>query len=202
MKEAIKVQSVTIIIINGISESFQSVRWVMQKTEAILAAGGGRGRVGRGRGRQLSAGEQPGRGCVWPPRAVGSAPVAEEGSGEMDLGQEVRRCPSPRLGDAGRSVKVSAFQGQGEVSSPPQLILDIKAKCTLAVGIFLSGHILQGLPKTSAHSALHQQRLGSAIGQAPGQPRVQTGGDTVSLCKELRSWRGKHAWTELWCKKL
>lgn len=40
MKEAIKVQSVTIIIINGISESFQSVRWAMQKTQAIPAAEG------------------------------------------------------------------------------------------------------------------------------------------------------------------
>lgn len=36
MKEAIKVQSVTIIIINGISESFQSVRWVIRKTEGSL----------------------------------------------------------------------------------------------------------------------------------------------------------------------
>lgn len=39
MKEAIKVQSVTIIIINGISESFQSVRWFIQKTEEIPASG-------------------------------------------------------------------------------------------------------------------------------------------------------------------
>lgn len=39
MKEAIKVQSVTIIIINGISESFQSVRWVIQKTEEVPASG-------------------------------------------------------------------------------------------------------------------------------------------------------------------
>lgn len=39
MKEAIKVQSVTITIINGISESFQSVRWVRQKTEEIPAPG-------------------------------------------------------------------------------------------------------------------------------------------------------------------
>lgn len=38
MKEAIKVQSVTIIIIDGISESFQSVRWVIQKTEEVLAS--------------------------------------------------------------------------------------------------------------------------------------------------------------------
>lgn len=37
MKEAIKVQSVTIIIINGISESFQSVHWVIQKIEAVPA---------------------------------------------------------------------------------------------------------------------------------------------------------------------
>ena len=41
MKEAIKVQSVTIIIINGISESFQSVRWLRQKTAAIPAPGVG-----------------------------------------------------------------------------------------------------------------------------------------------------------------
>lgn len=39
MKEAIKVQSVTIIIINGISESFQSVHWVIQKTEEVPASG-------------------------------------------------------------------------------------------------------------------------------------------------------------------
>lgn len=38
MKEAIKVQSVTIIIIDGISESFQSVCWVIQKTEEVLAS--------------------------------------------------------------------------------------------------------------------------------------------------------------------
>lgn len=41
MKEAIKVQSVTIIIINGISESFQSVRWVIQKTEEVPMSGVG-----------------------------------------------------------------------------------------------------------------------------------------------------------------
>lgn len=39
MKEAIKVQSVTIIIINGVSESFQSVCWVIQKTEEVPASG-------------------------------------------------------------------------------------------------------------------------------------------------------------------
>lgn len=39
MKEAIKVQSVTIIIINGISESFQSARWVRQETEEVPAPG-------------------------------------------------------------------------------------------------------------------------------------------------------------------
>ena len=39
MKEAIKVQSVTIIIINGISESFQSVHWVRWKIEEIPVLG-------------------------------------------------------------------------------------------------------------------------------------------------------------------
>lgn len=39
MKGAIKVQSVTIIIINSISESFLSVRWLMLKTEGIPASG-------------------------------------------------------------------------------------------------------------------------------------------------------------------
>lgn len=42
VKEAIKVQSVTIIIINGISESFQSIHWVAPKTEEIPASGGSR----------------------------------------------------------------------------------------------------------------------------------------------------------------
>lgn len=57
MKEAIKVQSVTIIIINGISESFQSVRWFIQKTEEIPASGVSflLGKTGEG-------------GCVWPTR--------------------------------------------------------------------------------------------------------------------------------------
>lgn len=39
MKEAIKVQSVTIIIINGISESFQSAHWVRRKIEEIPVLG-------------------------------------------------------------------------------------------------------------------------------------------------------------------
>ena len=39
MKEPIKVQSVTIIIINGISESFQSICWGRRKTEEIPALG-------------------------------------------------------------------------------------------------------------------------------------------------------------------
>lgn len=117
MKEAIKVQSVTIIIINGISESFQSVRWAMQKTEAIPAAGGSFLQGTTWQGLCVAHG------------AVGSAHSAEEGSGEMDPGQGTLVGPSPRLGDAGRSAKVSALQGQVEVNSPPALILDIKAKC-------------------------------------------------------------------------
>lgn len=57
MKEAIKVQSVTIIIINGISESFQSVRWVMRKTEEIP-----------GSGVSFQVGKNKAGACVWPGR--------------------------------------------------------------------------------------------------------------------------------------
>lgn len=55
MKEPIKVQSVTIIIINGISESFQSVRWVIEKTEEIPASG-----------VSFLLGENKAGACVWP----------------------------------------------------------------------------------------------------------------------------------------
>lgn len=70
MKEAIKVQSVTIIIINSIFESFQSVRWVIRKTEAISDSS------------QLSVGEKQGEGvCVWPrwQRGVGLTCSSGEG---------------------------------------------------------------------------------------------------------------------------
>lgn len=117
MKEAIKVQSVTIIIINGISESFQSVRWVMQKTEAILAAGGGRGRVGRGRGRQLSAGEQPGRGCVWPPGQWGGLLQQRKGREKWTWDRRCGGAHHPGWGMQGGLQRCLPFRGK-ERSAP------------------------------------------------------------------------------------
>lgn len=124
MKEAIKVQSVTIIIINGISESFQSVRWAMQKTEAIPAAGGG----GGGQGSSFLLGSNM-AGAVCGPLGSGERSCSRGRVRRNGPGQGALVGPSPRLGDAGRSAKVSALQGQVEVNSPPELILDIKAKC-------------------------------------------------------------------------
>lgn len=108
MKEAIKVQSVTIIIINGISESFQSVRWVIQKTEEVRASGAGFP-LGKNKAKEPVCGqdssEESGLTCS----------SGEEGAGKWTLRWGIGR-EIVMLRDTGRSAKMVSLQGQVEVS--------------------------------------------------------------------------------------
>lgn len=97
MKEAIKVQSVTIIIINGISESFQSVRRVMQKAQEIPAVGA---RVLAGKTRQEPVCGRDGSGADGG-RDGERAPLGTGAGGEM-----------AHAGDAGRSARTAAARAK------------------------------------------------------------------------------------------
>lgn len=118
------------------------------------------------RGGQLSAGGKHGRGCVWPP---GSG----ERSGEMGPGQGALVGPSPRLGDAGRSAKMSAPQGQVEVNSPPELTLDIKAKRIPGCLAFPVGAHILGPGRDFCPLVTPRTTAELPIGHAPASPKFR-----------------------------
>lgn len=161
MKEAIKVQSVTIIIINGISESFQSVRWAMQEMEAIPAVGG----------RFLLGNNMAGAVCG--PQGSGERSFCRERVRKNGLGTGGTGGPSTQAGRCRVVCKGVCPSGasRGQLTTSTHFGHQSQVHPWLFCWFFLLGHILQGLPKISAHSSLHKQRLSSPtpIGQAPGQ---------------------------------
>lgn len=172
MKEAIKVQSVTIIIINGISESFQSVRWLRQKTAAIPAPGVGF-LLGKNKAKESACGRH--------------ADAATRGSSRCALSN---RAAGGKITDARRGQRSASLPGQGEVNAGPDLGLGIKAKWIPGWWFLLCGSALQGLPQSLALSLLHQQCSHPMPGPQAG-PRVQTRKDTVLVEQEAQSRVGK-----------
>lgn len=108
MKEAIKVQSVTIIIINGVSESFQSVCWVLQKTEEVPASGASF-RLGQNKAKEPVCGqdgsEESGLTCSSGRKGMEKRTLRRGASGEIEM-----------LRGTGRSAKTVSLPGQVEVS--------------------------------------------------------------------------------------
>lgn len=190
MKEAIKVQNVTIIIINGISESFQRVRWVRQKTEEVPTPGVGF-LLGKNKAGACVAETLPGAGLLggggrgkWAPgagREIAHATDARDRDGEVGP----HDCPS----GAGRGQLRSRSQFGHQSAVHPGVL-----SCFSCRGAYCQAC----LPRTSAAPLPHKQCLSShhRPGCRPG-PWVQTRKGTVFLCW----WRGRRAHTGLSCRK-
>lgn len=148
MKEAIKVQSVTIIIINGISESFQSVHWVRRKIEEIPVLGVSF-LLGRNKAKEPVCGRD---GCEELGLVSRSGKGGEKRESRMGPWPGCHQCWGRRRCEGGFSS--GASRGQLGIRSQPGHQSKVQPRVVVSpVGAHMSVR-----PKSLAHSLTHNQR--------------------------------------------
>ena len=177
MKEAIKVQSVTIIIINGISESFQSVHWARRKIEEIPVLGVSF-LLGRNKAKEPVCGRDDGEESGLVSR---SWKGGEERESRMGPWPGSHRCWGCRRCEDG--FPSGASRGQLGTRSP----LGHQSKAQPRVVVSPVGAHTSVLPKSLAHSLTHNQALTMCFMPVLlSHAMVQTRKATVAGSKEFR----------------